>query len=348
MRGPVPVLAISMGDPAGIGPEVLLKAATVKDVRDRAILVVFGDPGVLERASADVSIPVQIVPVDGCEEARSWSSTGVLPVVPVSRINLADFRWAAPTDASDRAQVEYIRAAYAAVASGSADGLVTGPISKASISRAGVRHPGHTELLAELAGVERPVMMLAGPTLKVVPLTTHVALRDVPSALSADLAEHAIRVTDAAFRRHFGRKPRIAVAGLNPHAGEGGLFGDEELRIIQPALDAGRAAGIDVSGPHPADTVFHRAVSGAFDVVIGMYHDQALIPIKLLDFDSAVNVTLGLPIIRTSVDHGTAYDIAGQGVASASSMIAALKMASRMVLGRGDRGESSPRGRPGP
>jgi 4-hydroxythreonine-4-phosphate dehydrogenase len=328
-----------MGDPAGIGPEVILKAATVNDVRSESALIVYGDPVVLYRAAKDDVIPMKIVEVERPDEAFSLRAPRELAVIPVSRIDDPALGWGRPTEASDRAQIAYIEAAYDAVAKRTADALVTAPINKTSLARVGAPWPGHTEMLAELSGVERPVMMLAGPTLKVVPLTVHVPLARVPSLLSVDKILHAVRITDAAFRAYFGRRrPRIAVAGLNPHAGENGLFGREEETEIQPAIERAKQEGIEVSGPHPADTVFYRAISGAFDVVIGMYHDQALIPLKLLDFDSAVNVTLGLPVIRTSVDHGTAYDISGKGVASANSMIAALRLATRMA--RGSVGES--------
>jgi 4-hydroxythreonine-4-phosphate dehydrogenase len=327
-----PLLAITMGDPVGIGPEVILKAATVNDVRGDASLVVYGDPRVLYRATTDNAIPMKIIEVERPEEAVEVTGERELAVIAISRIDPSTFGWGRPNEESDRVQVAYIEAAFEAVEKKRAAALVTAPISKASLRRAGAPWPGHTEMLADLAGVERPVMMLAGPTLKVVPLTVHVPLSAVPSALSVDKILHAVRVTDESFRRYFGRRrPRIAVAGLNPHAGEQGLFGNEERLFIEPAIARAKEEGIDATGPFAADTVFYRAVSGAFDVVIGMYHDQALIPIKLLDFDSAVNVTLGLPLIRTSVDHGTAYDIAGKGVATATSMIQALRLATRMA-----------------
>lgn len=327
-----PLLAVSMGDPAGVGPEVVLKAATVNDVRADADMVVFGDPLVLERAARDTAVPIEIVEVERPEDARERNTTNILSVVPVSRIADGGHGWASPTPDSDLAQVEYVKAAFDAVWTKRADAIVTAPINKVALRRAGAQWPGHTEMLSELSGGHQPFMMLAGPTLKVVPLTTHVALKDVPAQLNQPLIENAIRVAHKTFRVHFGaHRPRIAVAGLNPHAGEEGLFGDEERSIIGPAVEAARAEGIEAVGPISGDTVFHRAVSGEFDVVIGMYHDQALIPLKLLDFDQAVNVTLGLPLIRTSVDHGTAYDIAGRGVASAHSMIEALRLAARMV-----------------
>ncbi|MEL6184370.1 MAG: 4-hydroxythreonine-4-phosphate dehydrogenase PdxA, partial [Myxococcota bacterium] len=295
-------------------------------------MVVFGDVEVLRRAAREAAPGVTVVEVSSASAAFQEHRSRELPVVPVSSIDDAAFDWGHPVDASDRAQVQYIRGAFDAVSNGDADALVTAPVNKVSMRRAGVDFPGHTEMLAELSRAGPPVMMLAGPTLKVVPLTTHVPLAEVAALIDEEKVGHGIRVTHDAFRRYFGpSSPRIAVAGLNPHAGDGGLFGDEEDRVIRPAIEKARAQGIEVDGPLPGDSVFHRAKTGEYDVVIGMYHDQALIPLKLLDFDHAVNVTLGLPIIRTSVDHGTAYDIAGRGVAAASSMIAALRLAGRMV-----------------
>jgi 4-hydroxythreonine-4-phosphate dehydrogenase len=328
-----------MGDPVGIGPEVIVKAASVPDVRDEADIIVVGDPNVLDHARRDTSIRLQIVEVSTAAEAAARQGTWALPVLPLSRIE--GLRWSHPTEESDAAQGKYIERAFELVMRGEATSIVTAPISKASMNRAGATWTGHTEMLAELSTkhVPRsdgrswtPVMLIAGPTLKVVPLTTHVRLADAARLVTKDRVLHALRVTYESFRQHFGRqRPRIAVAGVNPHAGEGGLFGDEERSAIQPAIQEARALGIEVAGPFSADTIFHRAVSGEFDVVIGMYHDQALIPIKLLDFDRAVNVTLGLPVSRTSVDHGTAYDIAGRGIASANSMIEALRLAARMA-----------------
>ncbi len=326
-----PLLAVSMGDPAGVGPEVIVKAASVADVYEEARLVVHGDVRVLARAAREMVPSVTVVGVRSYAEAEECGPLQ-LPVIQVRDIDDPSFDWGRPVAASDEAQVHYIRHAFEEVRSGAADAMVTAPVNKASIHRAGFEFSGHTELLAELTGEARPVMMLAGPTLKVVPLTTHIPLREVAGRIDRALVRYGLEVTHQAFGAHFGRpRPRIAVAGLNPHAGDDGLFGDEEARVIAPAIAEARRVGIDAVGPLPADSVFHRAVTGEFDVVIGMYHDQALVPLKLLDFDHAVNVTLGLPIIRTSVDHGTAYDIAGRGVASAGSMIAAVRLAARMV-----------------
>lgn len=321
-----------MGDPAGIGPEVVVKAATVPDIRAGAKLVVFGDPTVLSRAVDEAGVRLDLVEVDDVKAAVELGDHQ-LGVRSISRLQDDEaFGWGTPTERSDAAQFEYIRGAYEAVAAGDAEAIVTAPISKASLKRAGMTWPGHTEMLADWCGVDGPLMMLAGPTLKVVPLTVHVPLASVPSMITPSRVEHAIRITDETFRKYFfRRKPRIVVAGLNPHAGEQGMFGGEDAEVLVPTVERCKQDGIDVYGPYAADTVYRRAVAGEFDVVIGMYHDQALIPLKLLDFDQAVNVTLGLPIIRTSVDHGTAYDIAGKGVASAGSMMAALSLARDMA-----------------
>ncbi|MCZ7586403.1 MAG: 4-hydroxythreonine-4-phosphate dehydrogenase PdxA [Deltaproteobacteria bacterium] len=223
-------------------------------------------------------------------------------------------------------------------AAGTADGIVTAPISKAALAAAGSPFPGHTEMLSDFTATHPPVMMLAGPDLRVVPLTIHVAIAEVPALLTRELVEVQLGIVHRGLRRFFGiEKPRIALCGLNPHAGEEGMFGQEEIEVLGPAIAALRKRGVDARGPFPADTVFRRAVAGEFDAVAAPTHDQALIPIKLLHFDKAVNVTLGLPLVRTSPDHGTAPDIAGQGVASPASMIAAIRLCRR-------DGDAVPRG----
>jgi len=229
----------------------------------------------------------------------------------------------------------YIAEAVRLSVRGEVDAITTAPISKKALSDAGYSYPGHTELLAEMTGTNHYAMMLAGEKLKVVPVTIHCALSDVFRLLTADKIVTAIRITHSALQEYFRLpQPRIAVAALNPHAGEGGLFGNEEEKIIVPALDKAHALGIDTAGPLPPDTLFYHAAAGRYDAVVCMYHDQALIPLKLLHFDEAVNVTLGLPIIRTSVDHGTAYDIAGTGRANPASLANALKMAAMMAGSR--------------
>ena len=322
-----------MGDPVGIGPEVVAKALSVAEVRGWADLVVYGDVQIIAQVCADAGIDAKVVSVDSVDAAKTVGRDAIA-VRPISKLGAVE--WSVATPATDQAQLDYITAVVEDLKAGALDALATAPISKASIHRAGAPWPGHTEMLAGLVGLdgaERPVMMLAGEQLRTVPLTIHCPLSEVSGRITFDLVRSGIEVTHRALRRYFGRvKPRIGVAGLNPHASEGGLFGLEEAQIIAPAVAAAKAAGVTVTGPLPGDSIFRRAADGDFDAVIGMYHDQALIPIKLLEFDRAVNVTLGLSIIRTSVDHGTAYDIAGQGIASARSMIAAVGLARKMVL----------------
>lgn len=316
----MPLVAVSLGDPAGIGPEIVAEAATRKSVRSACRLAVFGDEGVLEIArkarriakNAESAIAL-VVPV------TSLKVSGSLPK-PGKRCGEASFR--------------YLEAAAAATASGECDALATAPINKYWWHAAGHKYDGHTEYLAEVARMPA-TMMLAGPRLRVVLVTTHVALARVPHILTTERIVAAGRTTAAHLARYHGiRKPRLAVAALNPHAGEGGLFGDEEARIVAPAVAKLKRAGIDARGPFPADTLFAAAVAGSYDAVLCMYHDQALIPLKLIDFREAVNVSMGLSFLRTSPDHGTAYDLAGTGRASADSMEASILLAARMASSR--------------
>lgn len=314
-------IALSCGEPSGIGPEIAAKAWAL--LRDRLPFFYIGDPRHLPEG-----MPHQLI--DDPAQAVSVGQTALpvlaLPFAAEALPGQPDPRNAAGVIAS-------IARGVALVQSGAASAVCTAPIHKKALKDgAGFAYPGHTEYLAALAGVERVVMMLACDALRVVPVTIHIPLSDVPQALDAALLADTIRITAAALRRDFGlAAPRLAVAGLNPHAGEGGAMGQEEITIIAPVLAALRAEGLDVSGPHSADTMFHAAARARYDAAICMYHDQALIPIKTLDFAGGVNVTLGLPFIRTSPDHGTAFDIAGTGTADPSSLIAALKMAQAMA-----------------
>jgi 4-hydroxythreonine-4-phosphate dehydrogenase len=255
----------------------------------------------------------------------------VILLLPLSTLSLDDMNFGAPTVASGSAMADYIIHAARLCLDGRVDAMATAPINKEAMNRAGILHPGHTELLAELTGTSDFVMMLAGDRLRVALVTIHEALADVPQLVTTDKILATIRITHRDLDRYFGKNPRIAVLALNPHCGEGGMFGGEEAEIIAPAIACAKAEGLDVSGPHSADTLFHFAVQGEYDAVVCMYHDQGLIPLKLLHFDDGVNVTLGLPIIRTSVDHGTAYNLAGTGRASAASMAAAIRMAAQMA-----------------
>jgi 4-hydroxythreonine-4-phosphate dehydrogenase len=328
-------LIITMGDPTGVGPELIIKAllAGALDHLPRP-LVVAGDTGVLRRAARlfGETARLEALVSDGLGTHRLTLGARHLAVQPLSVLEAEALPYGAPPAVCGRAMLDYVIWACDRCREGQAAGMVTAPISKAAIHQAGCHFPGHTELLAERCGVEKVVMMLAGDRLKVCLVTTHLALRDVPKALSRDEIFNTLWIATAAFRQNFGiERPRLAVLGLNPHAGEGGLFGDEEVRLIAPAVAAAQAVGIEASGPHSADTLFHFAAQGRYDAVVAMYHDQGLGPLKLLHFEDAVNVTLGLPIVRTSVDHGTAYDLAGTGTASEKSLVAAIRLAMRMA-----------------
>ena len=327
-----PRLGISMGDPVGVGPEVICQALSVIQSEQDCQCIVFGDAAVLRNhCSADQ----EVLELEELAQARL---VGPRTIQVVSVSELEDFEPGQPNPSTDRAQLDYIHTVVDEIKNQTIDALVTGPIHKEAIRRAGAPWPGHTEMLATLSSDSaespgRPVMMLAGPSIRTVPVTTHISIKDLPEKLTIEKLEYALVVTVEALRKYFGlAAPKVAVAGLNPHAGEGGLFGREELDIIQPAIQRAQSKlQLEIAGPLPGDTVFRSAAAGQFDAVLGMYHDQALIPVKLLDFDHVVNVTLGLPLIRTSVDHGTAYDIAGRGQASATSMVEAIRLADKMV-----------------
>lgn len=324
-----------MGDPAGIGPELTLIAFDQRHTRDLPPFAVYADPGMLATRAAAIGLEVEICLVGDPQAARSAFATR-LPVIPVPLA--APAVPGKPDPANAGAVIASIEAATAAVLSGHAAAVITNPIAKSVLYAAGFAHPGHTEFLAHLADraipgpATHPVMMLASDELRVIPVTIHIPLADVPAALSRELIVKTARITDAALRRYFGiDAPRLRLAGLNPHAGESGSLGSEDEAIIVPAIAELREAGIDATGPAPADTMFHAAARETYDAAIAMYHDQALIPIKTLAFDRGVNVTLGLPFVRTSPDHGTAFDIAGQGRASPESLIAAINMAAAMT-----------------
>ena len=311
-----PPIALTIGEPAGIGPELAVAAWT--DLRGDVPFFLIGDPSHLPVGTdwVEVAAPDEVDP-----------SRAALPVLvqPFDGPRTPGM----PHPAQAKGVVACIERAVALAASGKAGGLCTMPIHKQALQEgAGFAFPGHTEFLAHLCDTPDVVMMLASPELRVVPVTIHIPLCDVPDALTAELLETRIRITHTALRDQFGiADPRLAVAGLNPHAGEGGRMGREEIDLITPVLDRLRTAGMSLSGPLSADTMFHPAARATYDAAICMYHDQALIPIKTLDFDRGVNVTLGLPIVRTSPDHGTAFDIAGTGRANPASTIAALRMA---------------------
>ncbi|WP_052263462.1 4-hydroxythreonine-4-phosphate dehydrogenase PdxA [Geobacter pickeringii] len=340
MKDQLPLVAVTMGDPSGIGPEIIVKALAWADISARCRPLVLGVRGALERALAVTGANLVIQPV-GSDLPQQWEA-GVLYLREVAALQPDDMVFGKPSLAGGEATFRSITEAARLCQAGIADGMATAPINKEALNRAGHHYPGHTELLAELTGTDDYVMMLAGKRLKVTLVTIHVALAEVPRLVTRERVLATIRITNRDVQRYFRPHPRIAVLSLNPHCGEGGLFGDEERTAIAPAVAAARREGIDAIGPLSADTLFHFAARGDYDAVVCMYHDQGLIPLKLLHFDDGVNVTLGLPIIRTSVDHGTAYDLAGTGTASERSMVAAIEMATEMALvrrrGTGSRG----------
>ena len=317
-------LAVAMGDPAGIGPEIVAKAWRDRELQALPPFFAVGDP----RALAAVwDGPVAFI--GSPDEARPVFPEA-LPILAVAEAE--ETAPGRPNDAGARCALDSLELATGLTRSGAAGGLVTGPVSKAQLYRIGFTHPGQTEFVAERCGIapENAVMMLAGPTLRVVPVTTHIALAAVPDAITIDLVLAKARVTARGLTRNFGiEAPRLAFAGLNPHAGESGAIGREEIDILEPAIRQLQAEGIDAVGPFAADTMFHARARAAYDAAICLYHDQALVPLKTLHFDEGVNMTLGLPIVRTSPDHGTAFGIAGQDQAEPGAMIAAIRMAAQ-------------------
>lgn len=325
-----PSIAITMGDMSGIGPEVVAKAVSSRKVTAICRPVIVGDRGVLEATAKKLEVKLP----------------RALEFVELSALKASDVVAGRPKKVAAEVMVRSIETAVEMVITGKASAMVTAPINKSSARLAGFKFPGHTEFIAHLVGKAKnkkyssvkytPVMMLGGSSLKVVLVTIHEAIKKVPSLITEEAVLYTIKTADRAFKDYFGfKRPRIAVCGLNPHAGEGGLFGTEDNRIILPAVKRAKRARIDVTGPLPPDTVFYQAVrESAYDVVVVMYHDQGLIPLKLLHFEDGVNTTLGLPIIRTSPDHGTAYEIAGKGIANPKSMIAAITQATLMAKKR--------------
>jgi 4-hydroxythreonine-4-phosphate dehydrogenase len=336
-----PLIAITMGDPAGVGPEVIVKALGCPEIHELCRPLVLGDPAAMKRAVSVTGSGLEIKPVAGVPPYSGFSDN-CIQLLPLSGLSMADMEFGRPSKAAGDAVYRYITEAVRLCLEGKAAAMATAPISKEALNRAGHKYPGHTELLAELTTTENFVMMLAGDRLRVALVTIHEALADVPRLLSSERILSTIRIVYRDVDRYFRKSPRLAVLALNPHCGEGGLFGDEERNIIMPAVEAARGEGIDAVGPLSADTLFHFAAGGEYDAVVCMYHDQGLIPLKLLHFDDGVNITLGLPIIRTSADHGTAYNLAGTGKASEMSMAAAIKTAARMAIIKAETGNRPP------
>ncbi|HEX6971547.1 MAG TPA: 4-hydroxythreonine-4-phosphate dehydrogenase PdxA [Limnochordia bacterium] len=334
-----PIVGVTMGDPAGIGPEVILKAAAEAGAATGVRLLVIGHFGTMVRTCDRLGLPLALRRVDRPAAARF--APGTVDVLEATELDLDRLAIGRVQALAGRAAADCIDAAVALALAGEIDAVCTAPVHKEALRAAGVPHPGHTELLAALTGASEVAMLLVGERLRVAHATTHLALREACERLSAGRIATVIRLAAEVLRALGIDRPRIAVAGLNPHAGENGLFGDEEQAVIAPAVRAARAAGYHAEGPFPPDTIFHRAYAGEFDLVVAMYHDQGHIPIKLVHFSDAVNVTAGLPIVRTSVDHGTAFDIAGRGIADPRNMIAALRLAARLANGRTRAGAPS-------
>ncbi len=325
-----PVLGLTMGDPAGIGPEVIAKALADRALARLCQPVVVGSRAVMARTIASLKLPLQIVDFDPTNVVRL--KAGQAAVVDALKSPLPRFRMGVAAEVTGAASIDFIKTAVHLAQTGSLNGIVTAPINKEAMNMAGYHYPGHTELLADLTQTKEFGMMIIGGPLKIMFTTTHVAIHSLSSMLTRERIAKAIRLAHLGLTRYFGiARPKIGVAALNPHAGEHGLFGNEEATSIAPAVEEARAAGIMASDPLPADTLFGKAARGGYDGVVAMYHDQGLIALKLLAFGTCVNLTVGLPIIRTSVDHGTAYDIAGKGVAEHGSLLEAVKVAARLA-----------------
>jgi len=326
-------LALTLGEPAGIGPDIAIAAWLRRRELDLPVFYLIGDPDFLAARARMLGLDAAIA------EASPATAAAIFPdALPVAVSGItATAQPGRPDESSAPAAIASIRQAVAHVVAGRAGAVVTNPIAKSVLYRAGFSHPGHTEFLAQLAAaaggtVPHPVMMLWSPELAVVPVTIHLPLREAIAQLSTDLIVRTARIVAADLATRLGiARPRLAISGLNPHAGEDGTLGTEDRDIVAPAVEVLRGDGLDVRGPLPADTMFHAAARRTYDCAICMYHDQALIPIKTIAFDDGVNVTLGLPFVRTSPDHGTAFDIAGSGRANPSSLIAALRLAARMA-----------------
>ena len=322
-----------MGDPAGVGPEIILKTCAQPEVQAGCRLLVIGDRRIFDRAAAFPGIaPVPVETVSSAGAGRY--APGTLNLLDLANADPAEIPIGQISAQAGRAAVEYVFTACDLATSGAAAAVVTAPLNKAAMHRAGFTFPGHTELLAERTGAKKVSMLLVGPRLRVIHVSTHVSLAEAIRRVTRERVEEVIEIAYRSCRALGIAEPRIAVAGLNPHAGEGGLFGDQETTDILPAVQACRVRGRNVTDPQPPDTIFLRAAKGEFDIVVAMYHDQGHIPIKLLGFDAGVNVSIGLPIIRTSVDHGTAFRRAGQWRADAGSMIEAIKLGAELAVKR--------------
>jgi 4-phospho-D-threonate 3-dehydrogenase / 4-phospho-D-erythronate 3-dehydrogenase len=323
-----PLLGITMGDPTGVGSEIIVKA--FNSFRGRAVVI--GDAGVMKAAAEIVKSSVKINTVHNVGEAKH--KEGTIDVIDLHNVDINKLVRGKLDPAGGAAAYSYVELAVRLAMKNEIHAVVTAPLNKEALNLAGYNYAGHTEILADLCKVKGVVMMLAAGRLRVSHVSTHLSLRQACDRVKKDRIVQVIRLTEEAVRAIGKDKPRIGVAGLNPHCGEGGLFGDEEIREIAPAVNAATETGLNVTGPLPSDTVFLRGLQGEFDAVIAMYHDQGHIAVKMAGFDKGVDVTLGLPIIRTSVDHGTAFDKAGKGTASENSLLEAMRLAEQMSSAR--------------
>ncbi|MFA5839954.1 MAG: 4-hydroxythreonine-4-phosphate dehydrogenase PdxA [Candidatus Margulisiibacteriota bacterium] len=325
-----PIIGVTMGDPAGIGPEVTVRALINPEINLLARCIVIGDRKALREALKAAKISnIEINSIRKVAEAKF--EKGIIDVIDLDNVDVSRLKMGQVSKAAGKAAVEYVDTAIKLAMDGEIDAMTTGPINKEAINIAGYKFQGHTEILADRTGSKNAAMMFVSSSLWVMLATTHVALRDVSKNLDKKKIVNLIKLAHETLLKAKGKKPKIGVAGLNPHAGENGLFGDEEIKIIAPAVEEAKKLGINVKGPVSPDAIFYLANAGMFDMVIAMYHDQGLIPLKLLEFNKSVNVTVGLPIIRTSVDHGTGFDIAGKGWAKPQSMIEAIKVAAHFA-----------------
>jgi 4-hydroxythreonine-4-phosphate dehydrogenase len=321
-----------MGDPAGIGPEIIAKVLDSREIVPLCRPVVIGDAGVMRKLIEEMRLPVTVNSIASLSQAAP--AEGRIDVLDLKNVDLTAHEWGKPGASSGTSVVEYIKKAVALTMGREADAIVTAPISKEMMNAAGHHYAGHTELLADLTGTKEYGMLFVGGGLRVILVTIHVALKDVPRLITQASVLKTLRLAHKAMQSFGIDKPRIGVAALNPHAGEGRLFGTEEWDVVLPAVVKARGEGIHASDPIPADTLFYKARNNYYDIVVAMYHDQGLAPLKMVAFGKAVNVTVGLPIIRTSVDHGTAYDIAGKECADPTSLLEALKLAVSMSAHR--------------
>ncbi len=327
-RPPLPLLGITMGDPAGIGPEIIVQALAEREVRRLCRPIVIGDARILDRAGRICRSRLRPHPLTSPEEATG--GRGTLEVLDLKNIAPAQALFGQISAECGRAAVECVLKAVELARTGAIAGIVTAPLHKEAMQAAGFRYPGHTELIAERVGSADYSMLLIVGRLRVFHISTHLSLREACQQVKKERILQVIRIAQQTLRDLGVRRPRIAVAGLNPHAGEGGLFGREEIEEIAPAVAEAKRMDLPVSGPYPPDALFAAAKRGEWEAIVAMYHDQGHVPLKMIGFEKGVNVTAGLPIVRTSPDHGTAFDIAGKGVANPSSLIAAIRLAARL------------------